>query len=264
MGIVWIASYPKSGNTWMRFLLANYFAGPIRDSSQVEYLIPGFSPGMDGASLVQERGTVYGKTHWMWGPRHPCARLTERAVVIIRHPKDVLLSNLNYTRLASGSEKAFSDASYARSFIQYGGDPRWVMTGFGTLEQNVSSWMDGMQEQSRLIIRYEDLKADCAREMTRVLAFLGLPLEQERLQTAVAQSTFDQMRAIEVKEKRERRDVNFVFPGPTPRPGWARYFMNAGKVRGSIDHIESGLDAAFDKRFAPLMKRFGYDGSGAP
>src|SRR4051812_49396983 len=36
VGVVWIASYPKSGNTWVRFLLANYLAGPVSCSADVE------------------------------------------------------------------------------------------------------------------------------------------------------------------------------------------------------------------------------------
>src|ERR1051326_693324 len=79
MGIIWIASYPKSGNTWVRFLLANYLAGPIESSAQVEEAVPGYDRAADPRPLIEQRGTLYVKTHFPWGPGHPHAELTDRA-----------------------------------------------------------------------------------------------------------------------------------------------------------------------------------------
>lgn len=257
MGIVWISSYPKSGNTWLRFLLTNYLVGPVGASQQVEQFVPGFSKETDGHALVRERGVVFGKTHYMWGPAHPSAELTDRAIVVVRHPKDVLLSNLNFFHLACGSDVGFSDDMYARTFITHGGDPRWKAEGYGTLEQHSASWVEGMDAARRLILRYEDLKADCTREFDKVIHFLNLPRDEERLRSAVARSNFDTMRAMETREKLESRN-GIVFPGPPPRRGWARYFMNSGRVRGSLKHLSPGLDEAFNTRFAALMARHGY------
>src|SRR5689334_16270322 len=141
MGVVWIASYPKSGNTWVRFLLTNYLAGPVQRSADVAATIPSLHEPYDKARL-EGAETVYCKTHYPWFASHPHADKTRKAVVIVRHPKDVLLSNMDYDRLLSGREKDYTDAQFAGSFIAAGGDPRWVAMGYGSLEQNVSSWLD--------------------------------------------------------------------------------------------------------------------------
>jgi hypothetical protein len=262
MGIVWISSYPKSGNTWMRFLLANYLAGPIQDSTRIEELIPGVGSDIDVAQFVRQRGTVYAKSHYVWDDRHPHRALTDRAIVVVRHPKDVLLSNLNYRHLAGGNDKAFTDKGYARAFIHYGGDPRWITEGFGTFEQSIASWLDGMSESQRLVVRYEDLHLDSKRELARVLEFLRVPVDEDRIGLAARASTFDQMRAMEVRERRERQG-SLIFPGAAPRRGWARFFMNSGTTGGSLRNIAAGLDEAFDKAFASVMDRLGYSVSTA-
>ena len=257
MGIAWIASYPKSGNTWVRFLVANYLAGPIEHSTQVEALVPDFSRPIDPAPLLAQRPTLIAKSHFRWGPDHPHAALTERAVVVLRHPKDVLLSNLAYDRLLSTKEAAYTDAQFIGAFIQAGGDPRWLSQGYGTLEEHVRSWLDAPETFPRHIVRYDDLKADTAGQFAKIAEFLGLPADPDRLKLAVSRSGFDQMRAMEVREKAAKKSSD-VFAGPPPKPGKPRYFMNEGKSRRSLAHIDPALDRLFDQRFASLIERMGY------
>lgn len=257
MGVVWIASYPKSGNTWMRFLLANYLSGPIQDSGQVEALIPDLSKRRDLSGLLSQRPGLYSKTHFVWSERHPYADLTEKSVVIVRHPKDVLLSNLNYRKFDRAIERQFTDEQYAQAFIENCGDPQYIVGGVGTLELNVRSWLDAGFPKPRLLVRYEDMKANTEKVLGEVVAFLGLAVDQERLRMAVKQSSFDQMRAIEVRERREKSQGS-VFPGEAPRQGRARYFMNEGKTRGSLKHLGPAIDAAFDSTFGPLMDSLEY------
>jgi len=255
MGIVWIASYPKSGNTWLRFLLANYLAGPIDRSAQVEEQIPDLMHGTNLLPLLDQRPVVYSKTHYLWNARHPFARRTDKAIVIVRHPKDVLLSNLNYRWLDRGIDRGFSDEAYARHFIAHGGEKAWIDGDMGTLEDNVASWMNSKPEP--LALRYEDILADTAQALTRVVKFLGLVLDPERLAMSVSRSTFEQMRAMEVRERTSKQGGS-LFAGAPPRPGKARFFMNEGKVRGSLRHLGPDLDDAFDQKFGPLMKALGY------
>lgn len=262
MGIVWIASYPKSGNTWIRFLLANYLAGPIEHSAQVEAAVPGYSRNADPVPLIAERGTLYVKTHFPWGPTHPHAGLTDGAIVVVRHPKDVLLSSLNYRRLEVGHDGGYSDEAYARWFIQAGGDPLWLQT-YGNLESHVRSWLGHGEALSRLMVRYEDLKADAAHQLTRILSFLRLPVDAAKVARAAADSSFESMRAMERREK-ARAAAGPVFAGAAPRPDWQRYFVSEGRSGATLAGIAPDLDRAFDERFAPVLHLLGYSHQGRP
>ena len=107
------------------------------------------------------------------------------------------------------------------------------------------------------MIRYEDINADPGRELLRMVEFLGLPADRARINLAVKHSSFEVMRSIEVREKAQRRN-GVVFPGPPPRPGWPRYFMNSGKVGGTLTHIGPDLDQEFNERFKGLIAELGY------
>jgi hypothetical protein len=259
MGIIWVASYPKSGNTWVRFLLANYFAGPIESSAQVEDAVPGLDVARDIRPLLATRRHLCIKTHFPWSARHPHVSSTSGAIVVVRYPKDVLLSNLNYHRLVLGTDEGFADQTYVRAFIAAGGDPLWMeKKGYGTLDDHVASWLDGPAAPRHVLVRYEDLMRDAATELRRILAFMDIEPEPARVAAAAQASSFDRMRDLEVKEKTSGQSTP-VFPGPSPRQGWSRLFVSEARVGSSLDSLGAGFDAAFDERFGPLMRRLGYE-----
>ena len=80
--ILWIASYPKSGNTWIRFLIASLFSGSIERSIEVEHLIPDIHVGINDTHLRDDRKTFV-KTHWMHHPRLPLREDTIGAIYIM-------------------------------------------------------------------------------------------------------------------------------------------------------------------------------------
>src|SRR5581483_10745797 len=83
------------------------------------------------------------KTHNLYTTLPPAAR-TAAFIYIVRHPKDVILSNLNYQRLIQDQHfnETVSDSDYARLFIRYGGEPQWRILGYGGLEEHIASWLD--------------------------------------------------------------------------------------------------------------------------
>lgn len=257
MGVSLIVSYPKSGNTWVRFLLASYLLGPITRSDMVEERIPYLEQKTDAAAVLAQKPPL-AKTHELHGNWLPMFEHIERFVYIIRNPKDVLLSNLNFRKLVATKEVAahLTDAGYAEHFIQHGGEFEWITFGYGTLEENIASWLD-KPPYPHLLIRYEDMKADTAPAFRKILDFLSIPVDEQRLQQAIKASTFDQVKALEVREKFAGKSPKLFSAGKT-RQNRSVNFMNQGKVRGSLAHISPALDKAFDERFAGLMARLGY------
>ena len=253
MKVIWIASYPKSGNTWVRFLLHHYLWGEPRNSLALNRRIPDLHRPAGRIDITSER--LFVKTHFSLAETLPYFAMSDRAIVITRHPKDILLSGLNYARLAQATQ--LDAAAYASTFIDNGGDPTWIEMGFGTWAQHAESWTRTDRFPVH-VTSYEALKADTARELRAMLAFVGEAIDETKISRAVELSDFERMRAIERKEK--TRGGESLFRGGRESLARKAMFMNKGATGQSLVPIDPALDAAFDAAFAEDLARFGYGG----
>lgn len=250
MRIFWLASYPRSGNTWLRFLLYTYLYGPITTTAEINARIPDLHrrPKLNPA----DPGRVLMKTHLALTPAHPLLAQTVGFIHIRRHPKDVLLSGLNYHAL-NGSN--LSPAAYVKAFVAQQGDPAWRMAGFSTWEGHIASWLDN-PKFPHVWTTYERLKADTAGELRRVLEFIEEPVDDARLADAVERCSFENLRALEEQEKSAGKAS--LFPGAQASREKGHRFINRGETGQSLAQISPDLDPLFDTAFAPILARRGY------
>ena len=253
MKVVWIASYPKSGNTWVRFLLHHYLWGEPRNSLDLNRRIPDLHRPAGRIDTSSER--LFVKTHFALTDTLPYLAMSDRAIVITRHPKDVLLSGLNYARLEQATQP--DTAAYARAFIDNGGDPAWIKMGFGTWAQHAESWTT-TDRFPVLVTSYEALKTDTPRELRAMLEFVGEAVDEAKVARAVELSDFGRMRDIERQEKARGRES--LFRGGRESLAREAMFMNKGETGQSLAPIDPTLDAVFDAAFAEDMAKFGYGG----
>lgn len=182
-----LASYPKSGNTWMRFMLANL----MYPSKQVTF------ENID--SLVP---TVYGryypflrkvprlriiKTHECFDPRF------ERVLLLVRDPRDVAISYYHHLVNCRSLAKDYSFDRFVDEFIAGSlPDP------FGTWQQNVGSWLGArVEDDTFLILRYEDLLEEAASGLRRAADLIGFEVTDDQLERAVAASSKTSMQKLE-------------------------------------------------------------------
>jgi aryl sulfotransferase len=275
--VFWLASYPRSGNSWVRHMLAAYMFGPSdrwgagkRAALPLHYYLPR-SPGLADCDLLSlllreqvaarpprpQPGAdvppfLVLKTHFAWSDAHPLAPHSAGAVIITRHPRDVLLSAIRFHRLR-GTLRA-SDRDYARAFIAAGGDPGWARAGYGTWASHAHSWLDSALFPV-LRLRYEDLRADPEKGLGRLLEALGLGADPALARAAVRSTSIDRLREIEARAR-----AGGAFAGGdagTP-------FIGRGATGQSLAHIDPGLDAAFEVSFGPSLRALGYACRGAP
>jgi hypothetical protein len=255
--IIWIASYPKSGNTWVRFMLANLIYGSQASAASLAALIPDIHEiepggiGIGGARLL--------KTHFIFSPNHPLAARTAAAIYIVRRPEDVLTSNFHYQRRIAGAEvDIVSFERYVEEFIAHRGDPRWKELGMGDWAENVRSWLGVPHEFPVLGIKYEDLAAD-AIGICRQLAHLLRPAStREEIEQAVERASFASMRAIEEADIRNRRVGIFYKPYLQEAIDAGRRFMRAGSVGEGAARLSELQRARLAAAFATEAERIGY------
>jgi sulfotransferase family protein len=202
-----LASYPKSGNTWTRFLIANLvFPDQTVDFGNLHQFVldPTVTAQRDFRRAPRPRII---KTHGSFDPRY------RRVICVVRDPRDVALSQYHYLRKLRKIDDEFPLDSFIDRFLA--GELKRELGSWG---ENVGSWLAARHHHPGfLLLRYEDLLAETARELTRVANFGGFPADPERVSQAVERSSADRMRESEKLQgersmliKGSRQDIPFV------------------------------------------------------
>ncbi len=237
--IVWLASYPKSGNTWTRIFLSNYLVNakepiPINqahrlvliDCNTKTYRIAaGRDINVDDVELTLSlrdkvlRGIIANdadinlvKTHntrnLVRGVTMIPDKYTRSAVYILRNPLDMVLSYARHYGLK------IEDAVEAISHPYNANAPtdETVTQFLGTWSDHVNSWTSGAHYPV-LVLKYEDLLADPKRHFAKLIEHFGLPVDEERLERAIRFSSFKELKKQEEKsgfiERPEQSDKFF-------------------------------------------------------
>jgi sulfotransferase family protein len=236
-----LLSYPKSGNTWSRFLVANL----LRPGQEVDFSnINGIIPDTEGTTKrylnALPRPRVL-KSHQYFDPRYP------KVVFIVRDPRDVVLSEYYWDI----KRRAVNDDCSIENFVQrFVHGP--VNHPFGTWGDNVASWFYTRRHNpSFLLVKYESLQADPRHEVTRIARFLNLPAGADRIDFAIRQSSADRMRELERKQghlwastKDTRKDKPFV---------------RAAKSGGWRAELPEACIAQLEAVWGGLMRDLGYE-----
>ena len=259
MDIVWIASYPKSGNTWVRFLLYSALFAPPKSAADVPAKIPDIHRQLPFET--PSSGPLYMKTHFELTNKHPQLNQTCKAIHIIRNPRDVMISALNYRSLTNETNKPFPTEKFIKAYLKHGCDQHWKKMGFGSWATHARSWRS-TKDFPVLPLRYEDLKADPKSELIKILDFLDISKTDQEIEQAVKASSFDSMKALEIREKKMGKPnsaANHFFVGTQNATRKGIYFMNKGLSNQSLDGLMPGLDDRFNARFSGELEEFGYD-----
>ena len=237
---VFLVSFPKSGNTWTRFLLAN-LVSPNEPAtfSNLHRLIPDpfATPKRDFDRMARPRII---KSHECFDPRYP------RVIYIVRDPRDVVLSQYHYHRKLKRIEDTSPIENFVTRFLAGETCPH------GSWGQNVVTWLSTREGDARfLLLRYEDMIADTARELRKVVSFVGLSTTPAQITAAVERSSAQQMRKMEQTQsddcaltKDSRKDLSFI---------------RSAKSGGWRAELPPSQAARIETSWGHLMKHLGYE-----
>ncbi|MCB1121752.1 MAG: sulfotransferase domain-containing protein, partial [Verrucomicrobiae bacterium] len=188
--LTWLASYPKSGNTWLRFAVAALLQPDFSSSAEVQAEVPDVHERPFQPKYCKDTQCGFAKTHFQFSQTMPYREHTAAFIYIYRNPIDVLISNYNYyLRTSNISMEASEDQNlkelYVDAFLQHAGDPRWEKTGFGSWVDNLKSWLIISKNYPSLFIKYEDMKADPMETISRLVKFLNLEKTEEDIRKVV-------------------------------------------------------------------------------
>lgn len=237
---VFITSYTRSGNTWMRFMVGNLVHPdePITFLN-VERLVPDMYKNADWVLRRLPRPRVL-KSHEAFDPRY------RRVIYIVRDPRDVAISNYNWEVKLRSIPEGCPIEGWATRWMEGNSWPR-----VGSWADHVLSWLATRQgHDSFLLVRYEDLHENQARELARVAQFLGVDPEAGRIQRAIERSSAANMRKM---EQTQGKKWVATFRTRSDKPYIRK--ASSGEWQGVLSEKTVAL---IEGRWGALMKQLGY------
>ena len=238
---VFLASYPRSGSTWMKFLLHEALSGEPTSfpaaNEAVRYI------GMHGAAppLLPEHGRLI-KTH------EPFRKEYCKAIYMVRDARDVVLSEYQYRVMRHGYQKQFDDF-----FVQF---MAGNVTGLGFWGDHVDSWLDAASAGAGseiLVVKFEDLRQRPVEVLGEVVTFLGVSREPASLAQVVENNTIDKMREKEDIARRNKKKTSL-------RVDMRR--VNHGPVGGWRNTLTEEQARLVRDRASTAFRRLGYTDAG--
>jgi hypothetical protein len=234
-----LVSYPKSGNTWVRFLLANLiYPNESVGFANINRLMP--APGISSKRFLRKlpRPRIL-KSHETFDVRF------RKVIYLVRDPRDVAVSEYHFDLKKRYIDPDLSLEQFVKRFIA------GETSSYGSWWEHTASWIAARHgNPAFLLVRYEDLLADSMGETAKIAEFLGIQAGPERLKAAVERSSVDRMRKLEKQQGDEwsgtrntRKEIPFVRAAKSG--GWKETLPCS-----SADEIESA--------WFPLLNFLGY------
>jgi hypothetical protein len=239
-----IVSYPKSGNTWTRFLVASliHHQEPMT-FLKADKVIPSIDTQSRRYFKSLPRPRVI-KSHFPFDPTY------KRVIYIVRDPKDVAVSQYHYQI----KRKVLQDGHPIDEWIG-----RYVAgetCPYGSWGENVGSWLAARQHDPGLLwLRYEDMIRQTDAELIKIARFLGIDPAPERIQWAVGQSTADRMRKLEQKEAGQWESTKDTRKD--------KFFVRSAKAGEGKATLSPAAIAQIESAWGPLMRWLGYETASA-
>lgn len=267
--IIWLASFPKSGNTWARSFLANYFQPPGKtlDINSLRQFTTGdvrqdFFDRANGSPfrgktmdewvrvrpkalrLIAESkpGHHFVKTHCqvikLGSYELIMPEVTAAAVYLMRNPFDVALS---YSRHLSVGIDTAIDRMADRSAVQ--GGETGILEAVGRWDDHIGSWTDARGLPLH-VMRYEDMLADTEKAFRTLFGFLRIPVDQEQFRRTLELTSFESLR-------KQERKIGF-----RERPPKMKQFFARGVAGGWREDLTPVQVARIRAEFLPILEKW--------
>ncbi|MCF8331781.1 MAG: sulfotransferase domain-containing protein [Bacteroidales bacterium] len=226
--VIWLASYPKSGNTWFRIILSNLMGEQEIDINDMEKMpISSSRPvwenytGFDSSNFFhEEAGKLRPITNDLYA--QDCNEITFRkchdaytfidhktpllgspefhkAIYIIRNPLSIVASLANHNNVTIDKAiQQMADESYSLNNT----NRKWtnqLRQKLFSWNSHVESWTNA-QNLEKVMIRYEDLFDNSLETLRKAIFFTGLEYDDNQIMNAYHESHFEKVKQQENKQ----------------------------------------------------------------
>tara|TARA_Y100000590_G_scaffold331807_1_gene377052 strand:+ start:136 stop:990 length:855 start_codon:yes stop_codon:yes gene_type:complete len=282
--IIWIASYPKSGNTWVRSLLASYFFSKNGEFN-FDHLkhIAQFSPVISNSTL-EEKTNYQAKVSKSWIPTQELINKDKKihlykthnavcsingnfftnkkntigAIYITRDPRNILTSLSNHYEI--NNIEAFNFLTNKRKIIfpsnvnNYSKNKEMDFNFLGDWSGHYLSWKN-IQFCSIKIVKYEDMINNTKKTFLSILDYLSkimkVQYDKDKIDKCIKSTDFEKLSSLEVTD-------GFNESALSTKTKKKIKFFNLGKKNKWINLVDKKLVAKIEKHFEKEMNELGY------
>jgi hypothetical protein len=251
-----IVSFPQSGRTWLRTMLTRFYQK--RHGVDEMRLL-----GLKNLNKLDPQIPKVFFTHDHYIRDYTGHRdskidfVGKKIVLLVRDPRDTAVSSYHSLKYRPNPGRK------GLNVIEGGEDApppfEYMQFRAGWAVDFMNSWQGELADrEGRLMVRYEDLRAQPEGHLRRVLEFLGAAPSAAEIADAVAFASFDNMRKLEESAAFGSDDRRIV-PGEASNP--ESFKVRRGKVGGYRDYLSAEQAAALDELVTGrLSPAFGYGG----
>jgi len=235
---VFLVSYPKSGNTWLRFIIGNLISDKEVDFNNFNSIIPDIYTSYKNNIKKLPSPRII-KSHEQYTRRYP------KVIYIYRDPRDVSVSYYFWMKKYRPDFNQTMD-SFIKSFIDGSCLP------YGRWDEHVDKWMNSPLAINNkiLLLEYESLKKDPFHSVKKISDFLNLSSTNQKINESIELSDFKYMKKLEKTQqktsdyfKKSDKSIKFVRSGKSE---WQKYF-------------NEDLKNNFKDKFGSLLIKLNYE-----
>jgi hypothetical protein len=242
------ASYPRSGSTWLRFMLFQILTGADPGFHSIQRTIPEIDEHRGVPPILPGGGRLI-KTHEQYRKDYT------RAVFLVRDVRDVLLSNFaratqfGLAQLVSkGDLGSFLESFFKGKALQQ-----------GSWQEHTRSWLESplASNGNLMVVRYEDLRKNPEQILGQLLQFLGITPDFQMIRKAIENNSLHQMRAKEDRARQTREQSNLL--SPDEKVGEEGRFVRKGSVGGWREKLTNAQLKVIDQYAGDMLSALGYE-----
>jgi peroxiredoxin len=239
---IFIATYPRSGTTWMQMILYQLTTDGKMDMAHIAEHCPWFERSMNSAQGFENRPSPrLFKTHL---PFHQVPRGPGRYLYVARDGRDVAVSYYNLYRNYNGYKGTFPE--FFEQFMR-GKVP------FGSWFKHVAGWWKNRHGLNVLFLTYEELTRDLEGCIRRIIAFCHLEVPLEKLPLIVERCSFAFMKQHESKFDPA---LEMLWENGTQ----LNSFLRAGRNGEGARQLAAEQQVRYDHAFRVLLEPNGFPG----
>jgi len=242
------ASYPRSGSTWLRFILFQILQGEEAGFGKIDKCIPEIHQHRGVPPILPAGGRLI-KTHEQYRKEYT------RSVLLVRDVRDVILSS-HARAVELGLAPLVSNGDFD-SFMLSMLEGRALQ--MGSWQEHTRTWLDSplAKNGNLLVVRYEDLRKKPEQVLGQLLEFLGVTADSRVIRKAIEDNSLQQMRAKEDKARKAGEQTALL--EANKRIGEEGRFVRKGAVAGWRDKLTDAQIKIINRYAGNMLATLGYE-----